>query len=246
MIRAFIFDLDGTLVQTETLKAISYARAAMELDPDNIREKEVIEKFKDVVGLSRREVATQLMTEFNLEKKARKRLDEFEVSEPWQVYVRIRLGFYDHMISEPRIIRKFTCQDTMELLEWANKQDYLTGLATMSHHDEARQIIKFLNLRPKFKFIATRDDIEHGKPDPEIYDLVAHQLKVKPEECMVIEDSSAGIKAALNALMHCVAATSDFTRRKVHESKLLDKQWIVDNPAELKQRVQKLLKQLDN
>ena len=47
MIRAFIFDLDGTLVQTETLKAISYARAAMELDPDNIKEKDIIGCLRD-------------------------------------------------------------------------------------------------------------------------------------------------------------------------------------------------------
>ena len=38
MIRAMIFDLDGTLVQTERLKAVSYARAAVELYPDAIRE----------------------------------------------------------------------------------------------------------------------------------------------------------------------------------------------------------------
>ena len=43
-----IFDLDGTLVQTERLKAISYARAAIELCPYNLTEEEVIEAFKKV------------------------------------------------------------------------------------------------------------------------------------------------------------------------------------------------------
>ena len=42
MIRAFVFDLDGTLVETEELKALSYARAAVELRPD-LNEGEVIE-----------------------------------------------------------------------------------------------------------------------------------------------------------------------------------------------------------
>jgi beta-phosphoglucomutase len=42
MIRAMIFDLDGTLVQTERLKAISYARAAMELRPDAVTEEAVL------------------------------------------------------------------------------------------------------------------------------------------------------------------------------------------------------------
>ena len=55
MIRAFVFDLDGTLVETEELKALSYARAATELRPA-LREDEVVEAFKDLVGLSRQEV----------------------------------------------------------------------------------------------------------------------------------------------------------------------------------------------
>ena len=58
MIRLVIFDLDGTLVQTERLKAMSYARAAVELCPYQVSEEEVIEAYKDVVGLRRREVAT--------------------------------------------------------------------------------------------------------------------------------------------------------------------------------------------
>ena len=53
MIQAVIFDLDGTLVETERLKALSYARAAVELCLYTLTEAEVIEAFKDVVGLSR-------------------------------------------------------------------------------------------------------------------------------------------------------------------------------------------------
>ena len=57
MIRALIFDLDGTLVQTERLKALSYAGAAIELSPHQISEGQVVEAFKEVVGLARQEVA---------------------------------------------------------------------------------------------------------------------------------------------------------------------------------------------
>ncbi|MFO7681063.1 MAG: hypothetical protein R6X34_13525 [Chloroflexota bacterium] len=60
-----VFDLDGTLVQTERLKAISYAWAARILHPE-LEETAVIAAFKDVVGLSRREVALGLMTRFGL------------------------------------------------------------------------------------------------------------------------------------------------------------------------------------
>ena len=51
-IRAAIFDLDGTLVQTEKLKALSYAKAAVELCPRQLTETELIEAFKEVVDVS--------------------------------------------------------------------------------------------------------------------------------------------------------------------------------------------------
>jgi len=82
MIRAVIFDLDGTLVETEELKALSYARAAVELRPE-LNEAEVVEAFKDVVGLSRQEVAMALLQRFGLEAAARARMAEFGVSAPW-------------------------------------------------------------------------------------------------------------------------------------------------------------------
>jgi beta-phosphoglucomutase len=73
MIQAMIFDLDGTLVQTEKLKALSYARAAVELCPHEVSESQVVEAFKQVVGLARHEVAQYLVSEFKLEGKAAQR-----------------------------------------------------------------------------------------------------------------------------------------------------------------------------
>jgi len=61
MIRAMIFDLDGTLVQTEHLKALSYALAAVEPRPNEITEALAIDAFGDVVGRCRREVAMLLV-----------------------------------------------------------------------------------------------------------------------------------------------------------------------------------------
>jgi len=76
MIRAMIFDLDGTLVQTEKLKALSYAKAALELCPHDISEEEVLAEFKIVVGLSRREVSEALVEKFNLRERAEARMSE--------------------------------------------------------------------------------------------------------------------------------------------------------------------------
>ena len=81
VIRAFVFDLDGTLVETEELKALSYARTAAELRPD-LNEGEVMEAFKDLIGLSRQEVAVGLVRRFGLEDAARTRMVEFGVGRP--------------------------------------------------------------------------------------------------------------------------------------------------------------------
>jgi beta-phosphoglucomutase len=77
MYKAVIFYLDGTLVQTEKLKALSYARAAAELKGGDLVEEDVIEGFKEVVGQSRKEVSTYLLAKFGLGDAARSRMEEF-------------------------------------------------------------------------------------------------------------------------------------------------------------------------
>lgn len=230
MIRAMIFDLDGTLVQTERLKALSYARAAVELCPDDIQESDVIEAFKDVVGLSRREVASTLVERFHLTGKAQKRMTEFGVDTPWQAYVQVRLQLYAQMLADPDVIRTNQWPHTMALLQEAKKANCKVGLATMSYCSQVRRMLDVLDLTSVFKFVASRDDVENGKPDPEIYLLVAKELEVSPSECLVIEDSPTGVKAALNAGMSVVAVSTPFTQKRLHESALLPEAHIVDDP----------------
>src|SRR5660397_14447 len=79
MIRAVIFDLDGTLVATERLKALSYARAADELQPTVDHEQPAMDAFAAVVGQHRREVAIHLMRTLGVEALAARRLKEFGV-----------------------------------------------------------------------------------------------------------------------------------------------------------------------
>ena len=111
----------------------------------------------------------------------------------------------------------------------------------MSHCAQTSRILQILYLRKKFDFIATRDDVALGKPDPEIYTLVARELRVSSDECLVIEDSATGIEAALAAGMSCVAVTTEFTRTAVHSSGIMDERWIVDVPSELQSVVERFI-----
>lgn len=233
MIRAMIFDLDGTLVQTERLKALSYARAVVELCPHDIREKSVLDAFKDVVGLSRREVALALIEQFNLETRAAARMSEFGVDTPWQAFVQIRLRYYEELLADPDMLKNNQWPHNVDLLRTARRNGCKTGLATMSYCAQVQRVLSILDLAGEFDFVASRDDVEHGKPDPEIYRLMSAELAIPPAQCLVVEDSPAGIQAALAAGMWCIAVTTPFTHDQLHTANLLEDRWIVDDPATL-------------
>jgi HAD superfamily hydrolase (TIGR01509 family) len=245
MIRAMIFDLDGTLVQTERLKALSYARAAVKLCPYDIRESDVVEAFKDVVGLSRREVATALVDRFGLAQKARDQMAGFGVDTPWQAYVQVRLDIYEQLLADPEVIRNNQWPHTMALLNQARDSNCKVALATMSYCPQVRRVLGILGLSDAFEFVASRDDVGKGKPDPEMYLMVAKELNVSPSECLVIEDSPTGVKAALNAGMRVIAVSTPFTQKRLHESNLLPAAHIVDDPGELRGVVARVVEQFN-
>lgn len=245
MIKALIFDLDGTLVQTEILKAKSYAKAAVELDC-SLTEEEVIEGFRDFVGLSRREVAQGLLKKFELMDAAKKRMEEFGVSKPWQAFVDLRLESYFSMISDPQILKEHLCPYNLAFLKWGREQGYPTGLGTMSERKEAYRVLDVLGIRDEFDFVATIQDVDRGKPSPEIYNLLADELGFPHFDILVVEDSASGVEAALNAAMSCVAVTSEYTRDAVHELPPSESLRIVDSPPELLESAKEFISELDS
>ena len=232
-ITTMVFDLDGTLVKTEKLKADSYARAAIDLCPHTLDAAAVTAAFVEVVGLSRREVATHLIEHFDLHDRAMQLAPSLGASTAWQAFVEVRLRHYEKLISDPDVLRANRWLHNVELLRIARETRCRTALATMSHRKQALHVLRVLELEFEFDFVATRDDVVAGKPDPEIYSLVSAELAVAPAACLVIEDSPAGVAAALAAGMHCVAVATPFTQHALHDGRLLDQGWIVDDPRQL-------------
>jgi len=241
VIQAMIFDLDGTLVQTEKLKALSYAQAAEDLKPGRVNGDDVIEAYKDVVGLSREKVAGAITQRFGLGEAARARLAEFGVTDPWQVVAELHVGYYRKMLDDAPLIRRNLWSQTITVLKQARRLVGKVGLASMSYADEVDRILGVLHLRRAFDVIAPREAVGNGKPDPDIYLYVARRLEVGPAACLVIEDSESGVEAALAAGMGCIAVATDFTRRGLREAGALDERWIVEDHRRVKDVVRRFL-----
>lgn len=239
-IKAIIFDLDGTLVQTEVLKGRSYAKAAKELSP-GLREEEVLDAFGELVGKTREEVAQSLLEKFNLEEPAKKRMEEFNVQTPWEAFVKVRMNYYQDMLADMKVLNSHLCKYNISLLGFARKERFLTGLATMSHREQALSILEMLGLDDKFDCIMTRDEVSEGKPDPEIYTKIAENLQLPADQCLVIEDSVSGIESAQAAGMQCIVVTNALTRKSVNAFKDMSKRWIVNEREKLAEVVRDML-----
>lgn len=244
MISAILFDLDGTLLETEELKALSYARAAVELRPDAVREAEVLESFRDLVGLSRREVAESLMQRFDLRESAEKHAED-DGEEPWEAYVRLRLRIYEGLLEDPELLLGQRYPHNIDLLHGLRGEGYPISLATMSHRYQVERVLDVLGLTGEFDFVATVDDIQKGKPDPEIDLLVAREVGISPEEFLVVEDSPAGVRAALAAGMAVVAVPTSLTGPKFSETEVLEGRWVVEDSGSVDKVVRERIKAAD-
>ena len=233
MISAIMFDLDGTLVQSEKLKALSYAMAAQRLrglpEPDN----RAIEAYREIVGAAREVASRHVMESLELEPELHLLTDEYGVSEPWEVLTAIRTEIYDDMVADPQVIRDNQWPHTIGLLRVARETFCRTALATMSYRKEALHILASLNLEQYLDEVLTREDVDQPKPDPEIYLLAAKKLGVNPGDCLVIEDSPNGVRAGLAAGMNVIAVATPFTISALHSSQVLEHTWVVHEVEQL-------------
>jgi HAD superfamily hydrolase (TIGR01509 family) len=103
-----------------------------------------------------------------------------------------------------------------EVLQALRRMNLRLAVATSSVSASARPFLDRHQLAAFFDVIVTGDEIEHGKPHPDIYLRAAAKLKVAADACLVIEDALAGIAAAKAAKM-CVAAIPDRRFVDTHE-----------------------------
>lgn len=113
-----------------------------------------------------------------------------------------------------------------------------TALATSNYTDATKKVLEFLGIENAFDAVVTGDMVKTKKPDPEIFLKASNLLGVASNECLVIEDSVAGVEAAINAGMHVVGIYRDAAHAKeLKAAKILIKDfndtllWKVTNQA---------------
>ena len=238
MIRAIIFDMDGTLVQSEKLKALSYAIAVQRVRGLAEPEPQAIEAYRQIVGASRDVASRHITDSLRLEDDLLPLVGRYGASQAWEVLSAMRKAIYDDMVADPKILRDNQWPHTVGLLRVAKETTCGTALATMSFRQEALHVLKALDLESALDVVLTREDVQKPKPDPEIYLLAARKLDVPPEECLVIEDSPNGVRAGVGAGMNVVALATPFTSLQLHSSQVLDHAWMVHDPERLPDLVQ--------
>jgi HAD superfamily hydrolase (TIGR01509 family) len=88
-----------------------------------------------------------------------------------------------------------------DLLALLDSRGVPKAVATSTERPQAKAQLGGLDLWDRFKVIATGDDVVNGKPAPDLFLLAAHRLGIEPSQCLVLEDSEAGVTAAHRAGM---------------------------------------------
>ena len=177
MIRAILFDLDGTLVQTEKLKALSYAIAVQHLrelpEPDS----RAIEAYREIVGASRDVASQHIMDSLGLENDLRPLMAQYGASEAREVLSAMRKAIYDEMVANPQVLRDNQWPHTIGLLRVAKESSCRTAVATMSSRIEALHVLRALDLERSLDVVVTREDVQNPKPDPELLEVVRERIE---------------------------------------------------------------------
>lgn len=181
MTEAFVFDLDGVIVDTEPLHLLATQRA-LALVGRVLTEGEYYQRY---VALTDQELFEALLGDENPEVER---------------LVRRKQRCYRELMGEG--VKGYP--DVVAFIQRA-VGTFSLALATGSTREEAEAILTALGLREAFGVVVSCEDYAHGKPHPEPYLIAARNLGLSPERCLAVEDTVDGVRAAKGAGMACLA-----------------------------------------
>lgn len=183
MLKAAIFDMDGVIIDSEPM----HARAAiLALKKFNIDIS--LEYLHSFVGSTTYYMCEKMIEDFQIDTTPEALL---QMNNDRKKYLLEKEGF----TVIPYII---------DLMKDLHNNGMKLIIASSSSADEIREVMHALDINQYFEGFVSGMSVAHPKPAPDIFLEAARCLNVKPEECIVIEDSSHGVSAAQAAGMTCV------------------------------------------
>jgi len=177
-ITAILFDMDGLVLDTEKLYTRFWQEAANALGYPMTKEQALgMRSLNRGVGLAKMQSYFGPEVDYDaIRKKRIEMMDAFVEREG----VSLKPGIF-------------------ELLAYLKEHGIKTAIATSSPIERTVKYLTSVGLQDSFDELVSGYMVEHGKPAPDIYLYAAEKLGEKPENCMVLEDSPAGILAARRA-----------------------------------------------
>lgn len=197
MTKAVIFDWDGTLAYTMKAVVQSFQKVLTEAGC-RISDEFIARRM----GIGTKKTIIEAFRECHM------RLDVSTLEKLADEKVRIQAGLAD-------IVSLF--DGATELLEALQKKTKI-ALATMSGRKVVDKLLPAKRIAKYFDVVVSADEVANPKPDPEVFLVAAKKLGVAPEDCVVVEDSVFGVRAAKAANMKCIAVHSGvYSREELQE-----------------------------
>jgi len=195
-VKAIIFDIDGTLIDSLDVIAETLVEASKEIGY-NIGSEDI----KEFIGIPGKEIVKQLL-KISDPQKIREVLEKWEEKQR-KIYLK-RVKLY------PKV---------KETLEYLKKRGFKLATATSLTSDKAKEILQIFSIKRYFDTCVAADDVKEGKPSPHVFLEAAKRLNVKPEECIVVGDTEYNILAAKKAKMKVIMFGSQKQKFKIIKTK---------------------------
>jgi HAD superfamily hydrolase (TIGR01509 family) len=181
MIKAVLFDFDGVIVKSEEIHRRTFVELMnMEIPSERW--------FREFAGTGSRKIFRKLLDEKGDEKDVNGLVEE-------------RRGMFNGYVEQGKINEMPGLTAFLDLL---GEKGIKTAIVSGGHRGYIEKILSMMGISDRFQYVVSADDIPYRKPDPKPFLLAAEELGVKPEECLVVEDSYSGCQAARAAGMKLV------------------------------------------